>query len=207
MSTANPHIHDLVIPKNSRELISFKKDDLLFGEGDDDNYVYFVLDGEIKIFKKKWLLWSAKAKELVGISSYFSDGTSYSFSAKAGSDCQVYRIANGEFEKMLVNDPKFSRAVMDMLCDRIRLTNTRTKSMLEQPSKFRLIQELIKKTKDHQSNLIPYNLEDLSGLVGVSVRLIRNMISDLEQKKLIERSKGVLIIHDLKGLEIIAKMS
>ena len=33
------------------------------------------------------------------------------------------------------------------------------------------------------------------------------MISDLEQKKLLERTKEKLIIHDLKGLEIIAKIT
>ncbi len=40
---------------------------------------------------------------------------------------------------------------------------------------------------------------------GVSVRLVRNILSELEQKKLVERTKGSIIIHDLRGLEIIAK--
>ena len=207
MNEMNDYIRDLIIPAYSKEPLTYEKNDFLFREGEEDNYVYFLEEGNVKILKKKWVLWSAKPHELIGVSSYFADESTYSFSAKANTDCKLFRIHNADFKAILLKNPTFSRAVMDMLCERIRLTNSRTKSLLEYPSRYRLIQEIIRKTKEIKTNRIPYTLEDLSGVVGVSVRLIRDMISDLEQKKLLERTKEKLIIHDLKGLEIIAKIS
>jgi CRP/FNR family transcriptional regulator len=207
MNEMNDYIRDLIIPAYSKEALSYKKNDFLFREGEEDDSVYFLEEGEVKILKKKWVLWSAKPNELIGISSYFADESTYNFSAKANADCKVYRIQNADFKSILLNNSTFSRAVMDMLCQRIRLTNTRTKSLLEYPSRYRLIHEIIRKAKEIKTNRVPYTLEDLSGVVGVSVRLIRDMISDLEQKKLLERTKEKLIIHDLKGLEIIAKIT
>ena len=207
MSNTNDYIRDLIVPEYTSEPLKFAKNEFLFKEGEEDNYVYFLEEGAVKILKKKWVLWSAKPQELIGVSSYFADGNIYSFSAKTNADCVVYRIKNDDFKEMLLTRPSFSRAVMDLLCERIRLTDSRTKSLLEYPSRYRLIQEIIRKAKEINGTRIPYSLEDLSGIVGVSVRLIRDMISDLEQKKLLERTKEKLIIHDLKGLEIIANLS
>ena len=200
-------ITETILKYPKKELIEIKKNEFLFNEGDEDTCVYFLEEGDVKILKKKWVLWSAKADELIGISSFFADKLKYEFSAKGSENSRLYRIENADFKNILLTDSKFSRAVMTMLCDRIRFTNNRTKSLLEQPSKGRLINEIIHKARETKVNKIPYDLEDLSGLVGVSERLVRNMISELEQKKLIERQKGTLLIHDLKGLEIISKLN
>ena len=207
MDKTNDYIRDLIVPAYSNEPLLFKKNEFIFREGETDNYIYFIEEGDIKIIKKKWVLWSAKPKELIGVSSYFAEGAIYSFSAKAGADCKIYRIKKNDFKVLLIEHPRFSRAIMDMLCERIRLTNTRTRNLLEYPSRYRLIQEIIARAKEIDTNRIPYNLEDLSGIVGVSSRLIRNIITELENRKLLERTKDKLIIHDLKGLEIISKIT
>jgi len=199
------YINALFLKHKCNERISIKKNEFLFQEGEEDSHVYLLVEGNVKIQKNKWVLWSAKSHELIGISSYFSEKTTYEFSVKAKQDSTFYKIANKNFEMLLLEDPKFSRIIMEMLCERIKRTNKRTKSLLEEPSKYRLINELISRTKELNASLIPCTLEDLSGVVGVSVRLIRNMITELEQKKLVERTKGSIIIHDLRGLEIIAK--
>lgn len=199
------YINALFLRHKCHELVSIKKNEFLFKEGDEDSFVYLLIEGSVKVQKNKWVLWSAKSHELLGISSYFSDKTTYEFSVKAKADSTFYKIENDNFEKLLLEDSRFSRIIMQILCERIKRTNKRTKSLLEQPSKYRLINELITKAKELNASLIPCSLEDLSGVVGVSVRLVRNMLTDLEQKKLVERTKGSIIIHDLRGLEIIAK--
>lgn len=192
------------ISQNLGECLNFKKGEFIFKENENSAFVYFIDDGEINILKQKWVLWSAKSKEFIGISSFFSEGSKYNFSAKTHKDCKVLKINNSDFRNMLIEDSSFSRKVMNILCDRIKLTNEKTKSLLKQTSKYRLIHEIIKKAKESSSKTIECSLEELSEIIGVSKRLIRNTLSELEKKKLLERMKNNLIIHDLKGLEIIA---
>jgi len=181
-----------------------KKGDYLFEEGDAEKFVYYISDGSVNIFRKKSILWSAGDSEFIGISSFFSDGSEYRFSAKAAMDSVVYRISEADFTNLLTKNPGFSRMIMDLLCNRIRLTNTRTKTLLKSSSRCRLIKEIVRKVNESDSKDIDYSLDELSEIVGVSKRLIRNLLSDLEKKKLLERIKSRLIIHDLQGLEIIA---
>lgn len=187
-----------------KESFTIKKGDYLFKEGDQEEFVYYISNGSVNIFKKKSILWSAGDSEFIGISSFFADGSVYRFSAKAAMDSVVHKISNADFTKLLTKNPSFSRMIMDLLCNRIRLTNTRTKTLLKSSSRCRLIKEIVLRVNDSGSKDVDYSLEDLSEIVGVSKRLIRNLLSDLEKKKLLERIKNRLIIHDLQGLEIIA---
>lgn len=201
------YVFSLITENDTNQSVELDKGDFLFEEGEIENeYIYFLNEGNVNVLKKKWVMWSAKQKELVGLASFFSKTSTYCYSVKATSKCKLLKVEMSDFKKLLIKDQRFSKAVMEMLCDRIKLTNGRTKKLLEQPSRRRLIYELITKAKDIKTNRIPYSSEDLSELVGVSVRLIRNMISELEQKKLLQRTKGALVIHDLRGLEIVGKI-
>ncbi len=156
------YINELFLKHKCHELISIDKNEFLFKEGEEDKYVYLLVEGNVKVQKNKWVLWSAKTHELLGISSYFSKKTTYEFSVKAKADSTFYKIENSSFEKLLLEDVRFSRIIMDILCERIKRTNKRTKSLLEQPSKYRLINELISKTKELNASLIPWSIGTFS---------------------------------------------
>lgn len=196
---------ELIFRNHPKEKITIKNGEFLFKEGEEDDSVYFLDAGELKIMKLKWVLWSAKSKEFVGISSFFNDNSTYSFSARATKDCNIYRIKNELFREILENDATFSRYIMDLLCDRIAFTTQRTKSLMEKSSKYRLIKEISNAVKENLSTIIPYSLEELSESVGVSKRLIRSIISEFEKKGLVVRTKNQLHIRDLKGLEFIGR--
>jgi len=184
--------------------IHFPKGTHLFKENLCGNEIYFILQGEVKILKGKWVLWSAIEEELIGISSFFADCEQYSFSAVASTDTKVQKVSSIDFEKMLISNPEFSRTIMEMMCERINLTQVRLKKLLKYSSKYRLITEIINKVKKTGVKTIDLTMDELSELIGVSKRLVRKLVIELEDKKLLQRKKNELIIHDLKGLEIIA---
>lgn len=194
-----------IIREYQLPLLSFKRGQFIFKEGDRDDSVYYIETGEIFILKDKWVLWSAKPKELIGISSLFSGGENYRFTAKVSEDCSLYKIPNEVLTKTIMQNAIFSRFIMNMLCDRINKTNGRVKGLLEYPSRNRLIYTLISKTKETGSETIPYQVNDLADMVGVSPRLIRSNISELEDRNMIRRTRDTLKILDLRGLEIIAE--
>lgn len=201
------NIYDKLIRDYNLPLETIKKGQFLFREGEEDNAVYFIEEGEVLIMKNKLVLWSASSKELIGITSFFAEGNQYTFSAKVSETCSLYRIPNEALLQAIVEYPVFSRYIMHMLCGRINRTNVRVKGFLESPSRRRLISTLVNKSKESGSQFVNYQVNELAEMVGASVRLIKSTIRELESKKMIRKLRGKLEILDLRGLEIISGAS
>lgn len=185
--------------------LTFSKGEYLFKEGETEDGVFFIDRGSVRIIKEKWVLWTAKSKELIGVSSFFSDGTKYRFSAKADNDCKIVKISHEEFEEILLKNTGFGKAVMEMMCDRINFTTNRLGSVMTKTSRSRLINEIISRSSQLDSLTITYSSEELSELVGVSERMVRSNLKELERRSFIKRDKKNIIILDMKGLKIIAE--
>lgn len=194
-----------LIEKNNFQTIQVSKGDFLFKEGETDNFVYFINEGEVLIMKENLILWHANSGELIGLSSFFSTNENYGFTAKASQDCTVYLIPNELLSEKITKDFKFSHSLINMMCDRISRIDQRVAGFLELPSKTRLIRTLVAKSKDTGSKVIPYHINEIAAFVGVSVRIVNSIISELEERKMIRRLKDRLEILDLRGLEIISK--
>ena len=94
---------------------------------------------------------------------------------------------------------------MEMMCNRINFTSNRLGSVMTKTSRSRLINEIISRSKQLDSNSITYSSEELSELVGVSERMVRSNLKELEKRSFIKRDKKNIVILDLEGLMIIAE--
>ncbi len=189
-----------ILEENSPfELVKGK---FLFREVDPYKSTFFLVDGEVSIIKGKHTLWVAKSNELIGLSTFFSNAKSYGFSAKIVENCKILRVDGESLSRAMGNDSGFSRLVINQLCHRIKLRNKRTKSLLDTPSKFRLIYVLIEKSKESDNLLFTCTLDELSDSVGVSSRLIRRKLTELNKMNLVKYKNGKVEILDFKGLEI-----
>jgi CRP/FNR family cyclic AMP-dependent transcriptional regulator len=202
----NLSIHDLEFNFPAIEIkeIAFRKGEYLFKEGEPEDGVLIIEKGTVRILKNRWVLWIANAKELIGVSSFFAEGEHYTFSAKAAEDCRILKISHAQFQQMIEENALFAKAVIEMMCDRITHTNDRLKSVMTRSSRYRLISELIKISVQSKNLTIMYNPDELSELIGISKRLIRAILTELEKKTVLKRSKHSIVINDLRGLEIIA---
>ena len=186
---------------NGEELIC-NEGEFLFREGEKEEGVFFIHEGTIKVLNGKWVHWMSGPNEIVAISSFFAKGNRYIFSVKATKYCRITKYSCDDFQKMLSNYPKFSQAVIKSLCQRIEFTQKRVRSILWDNSWNRLLKELIHAS--YENPQINLSLEELSQLVGVSKRRVRTMLSDLEQKSILQKTKDQIEITDIKGLLIIA---
>ena len=126
-------------PRQKGQSLSFKKGEYLFKEGEQEDGVFFIESGAVRIIKKKWVLWTANGNELIGVSSFFSEGSAYRFSAKASEDCAIIKISHNEFQEMLEENQIFGKSIIEMMCNRIKYTNNRLRSVMTNSSRFRLI--------------------------------------------------------------------
>lgn len=196
MDTKKPIFDADFVQKNFQaETQELTEGEVLFKENEPNDFVYLILSGSIKVTRKKWAIGITFPNEFVGITSCISEGTSYTFSAKASSPSKVLKIKKEIFKKVLLENPKFSRFIIEILCERIKLTDLKTSSFLDLPPERRVIVELLNNLKDSDGQLTSQiSMKDLSELTGVSLRTIKKMINNFIESGIITMPESNQIV-------------
>lgn len=205
MAKSMNRYHKILPLKNLNHQL-FKKGEYLFRQGDFQDSVFFIDEGGVLIIKDNIMLWSAQEDEIVGITSYNSKSPYYNFSALICNDSKIYTIPSAIFDELIRENHEFSKMIMTDLCKRIDRINHKTKSFQAKSSKNRLIDFIIEQSKSKVEKVLNLKLSELSEMLGVSTRLIKSIIKELEEKKIVVFKANKLEVLDLRGLEIIAKM-
>lgn len=104
--------------------------ELLMHEGDESKEMYYVQSGTLAVFKRKgdqeFQIGTIIAGELVGEMS-FLDGHPRSATVKAMTDCELVQVPHEKFNKLIDSHPKWFRALLNTLLERLRKANARVK--------------------------------------------------------------------------------
>jgi CRP-like cAMP-binding protein len=188
--------------------IELNKGEVLFKEGEDNDFVFFIESGSIKVLKGKWVIGITQALEFVGITSCLSETSTYTFSSKAVEKSVVLKISKNDFKNMLLCNSFFCKQIIEILCERIKLTDLKTRTFIEQTSQHRLINELINNSKSIENSLKTFlGVEDLSELTGISKRAVKKMLNDLSKQNLIIQSDKdeIELLDQIKLRQLITK--
>jgi len=104
------------------DVIKIKKNTVLFSENNKLDYIFFLSNGELIIKINKHKLWRVNDKEFIGITSYFTDETSYTYTVEASKNSTIVKIEVDDFKEAINNSIELSNFIMDSLCKRIKLT-------------------------------------------------------------------------------------
>lgn len=199
---------NFILNSLNSEKVELNIGETLFKEGESNDYVFFILEGSIKVLKSKWVIGITYPLEFVGITSCLSETSNYTFSSKALERSIVLKIRKMDFKNLLMKNSTFCKQIIEILCTRIILTDFKTKNYIENTSKQRLLFEILlnsKKDLDGQyfTNLLP---EDFSELTGLSIRNIKKQLNELQIKNLIEiNTAGVLTLLEKEKMESILR--
>jgi CRP-like cAMP-binding protein len=112
------------------ELTRLHPGELLIHEGDESFQMYYVQSGSLAVFKRKGdkevQIGTIIAGELVGEMS-FLDQHPRSATVKAMTDCELVEVPHEKFQKLLDSHPKWFKALIHTLLDRLRKANARAK--------------------------------------------------------------------------------
>lgn len=188
------------------EEVEFNKNDFLFNEGDQNTFVYYITKGKIKVIKKKIVIGFSNTNEFVGITSCLSGNDQYCFSALAVEDSTLFRIHKSVFKTVLNENIDFGKIMIDLLCNRIKLTDNKSESFKNHSSTERVVNEILNNSQIEDEKIISkISFDDLSELTGVSRFLIQSILKELKKQKLIELVNQTIKILDIKNLEVIGK--
>jgi CRP/FNR family transcriptional regulator, cyclic AMP receptor protein len=117
---------------NPRELFRQEADtlqlapgDFLFREGDNDEKMYVLLEGEIEVFLGDFVLETAEPDMVLGEMALIDDGPRTA-NAVAKTACRLAEIDRRRFHFLIQQHPHFATHVMKTLADRLRDMNAVT---------------------------------------------------------------------------------
>lgn len=112
------------------EIRNLNPNDYLMHEGEESKEMYYVQSGNLAVYKRKGdhehQIGTIMAGELVGEMS-FLDGHPRSASVKAISESVLVIVPHEKFTQMIDSHPKWFRALLHTLLERLRKANARVK--------------------------------------------------------------------------------
>lgn len=185
---------------------SVPKGGVLFNEGDENKFVYFIKEGKVKVTKKKIVIGFTQTAEFVGITSCLCDGLIYYFSALAVEDSDLYVINKNEFKTIIQKNDIFGKKIIDLLCERISLTELKTNSFINDSPHKRILRELILNTSTlNNKKVVKLSINDIAELTGTSFSACTKYIRKLKKEKYIDVPYGsqTIEILDPEFLEVL----
>jgi CRP/FNR family transcriptional regulator len=203
------------IIKSEKELVvrEFKKDDILFREGDDPSGIYCIDSGNIKLIKNESkannrIVHLASKGEILGVHAILNTHP-HTNTAAVMDKSRVSFLGAHRFCELLETDNSYKLLVMKALCTRIDTMEHHINLISEKQTEQRFadtVLMLMRKYGLKQKHKLKINLplEDLANYTCTSRTYMRKIIIDFSQKGIISYRNGEINILIESTFESIA---
>lgn len=197
----------LEIVRLKREVLSFKKGEVIFAEGEQVEGIYFILNGKVKIDmswgKRSFIVRLAGDGEILGHRGYGLDNI-YPVTATTLEATNVCLISTELFQQLLKTNPDFLFKLTFFYADELKRTERRMKNLAHMPVKGRVAEALI--LIDHafgtdNDGYLNYRIsrKDLASMAGTVYETVIRMLNQLVDDECIElRDKAIRITNKTK---------
>lgn len=171
---------------------SYKKNEIIFSEGEHALFYFQILEGNVRMFNS-----NEDGKELTH--GYFSDGQSfgepplfidadYPASALCILDSKILKINKQLFFKNLAQNPEYQNEIIKILASRILNKTKSSKDIINQTPKHRVLSFLYsqKKKDTFEKIIIPFTRQEIANFIGLRVETVIRVCSQLNKEKIIE---------------------
>ena len=187
--------------------IKLKKGDVLFNEGDPVEGIYFVYNGNIKVYKqwdddKELIIRFAENGAILGHRGIGAN-LNYPVSAAALEPSVVCYVSMKFFESTLKVNGELTYQLVNFFASELRKSERRMRDLAHMPVKGRVAGALIKLQKqfgitpDGFINIV-LSRQDLASFAGATYETVFRVITELAQEQIIRLSgKSIAIVnHD-----------
>jgi len=173
------------------ELVNFAKDEYMIKEGDNSDYMYFLLVGRVKFYScsvKREFSVTYMNKGLIG-DAEFVTGRAATRSVQVVTDALCIRLSTKRGRHRLMSDRTFLRFLSQQLAEKLTLAETTPQDMGAEMTTEERLHEYLKISAE-ENGRISESLGDISQIMGVSYRhLIRMMNTLVDEGKIRHGSK------------------
>jgi len=196
--------------KEVRKYIAFEKNiekgqTLLF-EGDQSEYMYLIVSGAVKVYKKsannkEQILNVATSGESLNDVSTF-DGGGSAANMLAMTPVRLYAVRKRDMERLFHDNPKIARNVAGVLASRVRRDSSLVEVLSFDQVISRLARLILKQATAVGGDLLPhFTQQDLAAMVGTSRVVVNRSLRAIEEKGAIRLERRRIVITDEEVLK------
>jgi CRP/FNR family transcriptional regulator len=200
--------------KEVRKYIAFEKkiekgETLLF-EGDRSEYMYFIVSGAVKVYKK-----SANGKEQIlnistggdslnDVSTF--DGGGSAANMLAMTPVRYYAIRTVDMERLFCENPKIARNVARVLASRVRRDSSLVEVLSFDLVISRLARFILRQVAAQGNERLPhFTQQDLAAMVGTSRVVVNRSLRAMEEKGAIRLERRRIVVTNKRTLNSLVR--
>ncbi len=192
---------------------TYKKNEIIFLEGDQADKLYVINHGKVKVFRytkegKEQILYIVSTGDFLGDLSLLKKGE-FRFNAEALEDVKICELTKDDFDNVVKENPEISLKILEVLYERIKKLETLVQSLSTKDIETRisgLLLGLIKDFGEPEGNIVrlelPLSREDMANYIGVTRETISRRLNSMQEEGIIELvGNKTIILNDLEYLE------
>jgi len=182
----------------SSQIIAFEKDAVVNDDEACFNGLYFVLEGEVRVFKmndegKVVTLYHVREGETcLSHASQLINSLSFPVHAVAKTKTKALMVPKAVVEQRLINDIHFVQFMVRLMMNKLDQVVDYYEAMSFAPVKTRLIRFIKERTT--KSNILYVTHQQIADEIGTSREVISRHLKQLEQESMITLKRGKIIV-------------
>lgn len=196
-----------------KQYIAFEKKidkgQTLLQEEDNSDYMYLILSGAVKVYKrsingKEQILNIASTGESLNDVSTFDGGDS-AMDMLAMTPVHLLVIKKSDIKALFAKSPKIALNVAGALAAKVRRDSSLVEVLSFDQVISRLARLIIKQTDAEQSLLPLFTQQELAAMVGTSRVVVNRSLRAMEEAGAIRIERRRIVVTDKKALEDLVK--
>jgi CRP-like cAMP-binding protein/CheY-like chemotaxis protein len=189
-----------------RRTKQFKKNQVIYSEGDTGNGLYLVISGKVKTIKlsedgRELMTGMYKAEDYLGVNVILSN-EAYTDTATALEDSLLCLIPKDLIEQLINLYPDVAREFIKLLSNNIREKEDQLLQLAYQSVRKKMAVALLRlfNLQTDKNPNIRISREDLAAMAGMATETVSRTLSDFKEEGLIEKKASTITLIDLVSL-------
>ncbi|XHR92697.1 response regulator [Mucilaginibacter sp. UC70_90] len=182
---------------SERKVRLFKKDQVIYYDGDKGNGLYLILKGRVKTIKlandgRELMTAIHSAEEYLGVNAMLSN-EAYTDTATTLEDSQLCLIPKDQLDNLLNLYPDIAREFIKLLSNHIRDREEQLLQLAYNSVRKRMADTLMRLHKQ-QGGDFKISREDLAAMAGVATETVSRTLTDFKDENLIDKKGSQITV-------------
>jgi CRP-like cAMP-binding protein len=191
---------------SERKNRQFKKNQVVYYEGDKGNGLYIILKGKIKTMKlaedgRELMTGIYAADDYLGVNAMLANEP-YADTATALEDSQLCLIPKEQLDELINQYPDVAREFISILANDVRDKEEQLLHLAYNSVRKRMAESLLRLNKQSgPPGGFKISREDLAAMTGMATETVSRTLTDFKDEGLIEKKGSLITLIDEKRIE------
>ena len=191
----------IIAERKSRQ---FKKNQIIYYNGDKGNGLYIVISGKVKTVKltedgRELMTGIFSSDDYLGVNAMLSNEP-YSDTASALEDTQVCIIPKEQVDELINLYPEVAREFINILANDVREKEEQLLQLAYHSVRKRMAEVLLRLYRQGNNESFKISREDMASMAGMATETVSRTLTDFKDEALIEKKGSLITILDVKRL-------